>query len=102
MLDQLESKLTYIHRQNVPDTAKDIYQNCNKDLVQLIDTIEDSAVSTLGTLFSCIPLAYEHTEDQVPHFKEKKEKGVLGEYKVCIYNPVRNKYIYHSQRLCLL
>jgi len=74
LLDQLESKLTDTERQNVPDTAKDIYQNNNTDLVQLIDTIGDSTVSILGTLFSSEPLAYEHTEDQVPHFKKKKKR----------------------------
>lgn len=74
LLEQLESKLTDTERQNIPDTAKDIYQNNNTDLAQLIDTIGDSAVSILGTLFSSDPLLYEHTDDQVPHFKKKKKR----------------------------
>lgn len=74
LLDQLESKLTDTERQNVPDTAKDIYQNNNTDLARFIDTIGDSAVSILGTLFSSDPLVYEHTDDQVPHFKKKKKR----------------------------
>lgn len=74
LLDQLESKLTDTERQNVPDTAKDIYRNNNTDLAQLIDTIGDSAVSILGTLFSSDPLVYEHTDDHVPHFKKKKKR----------------------------
>lgn len=74
LLDQLESKLTDTERQNVPDTAKDIYQNNNTDLARFIDTIGDSAVSILGTLFSSDPLVYEHAEDQVPHFKKKKKR----------------------------
>lgn len=74
LLELLESKLTDTESQNVPDTAKNIYQNSNKDLAQLIDTIGNSAVSVLGTLFSCEPLGYEHTDDQVPHFKKKKKR----------------------------
>ncbi|MBA5793518.1 molybdopterin-guanine dinucleotide biosynthesis protein MobB [Flavobacterium sp. xlx-214] len=74
LLEQLESKLTDTERQNVPDTAKDIYQNNNTDLAQLIDTIGNSTVSILGTLFSSEPLAYEHADDQVPHFKKKKKR----------------------------
>lgn len=78
LLDQLESKLTDTERQNVPDTVKDIYQNNNTDLARFIDTIGDSAVSILGTLFSSDPLVYEHTDDQVPHFKKKKKRRPGG------------------------
>ncbi len=74
LLEQLESKLTDIERQNVPDIAKDIYQNNNTDLAQLTDTIGDAAVSTLGALFSSDPLGDEYTEDQVPPFKKKKKR----------------------------
>ena len=74
LLDQLESKRSGTDRQNILDTAKEIYQNNSPDLDQLIDTIGDSAVSILGTLFSSEPLMYENSEEQLPHFKKKKKR----------------------------
>lgn len=74
LLEQFESKLPDIERQNINDTAKDVYQNSNMELDQLIDTIGNSAVSILGALFSSEPLMYENTEDQIPHYKKKKKR----------------------------
>ncbi|PJR03121.1 DUF5712 family protein [Avrilella dinanensis] len=74
LLDQLESKRSGTDRQNILDTAKEIYQNNSPDLDQLIDTIGDSAVSILGALFSSEPLMYENSEEQLPHYKKKKKR----------------------------
>jgi len=74
VLNQIESKLNDTDRQNILDTAKEIYQNNSPDLDQLIDTIGDSAVSILGALFSSEPLMYENSEEQLPHYKKKKKR----------------------------
>ncbi len=75
LLDQVESKGNDTgYRQNILDTAKEIYQNNSTDLNRLIGTVGDSAVSILGSLFSSGPLTHESTEDQVLHFKKKKRK----------------------------
>jgi len=74
LLDELESKLTDTEGQNIHDTAKDIYQNSNMELDQLIDTIGGSATSILSALLSPEPLIYENTEEQLVHFKKKKKR----------------------------
>jgi len=74
LLEQFESKLPDIERQNINDTAKDIYQNSNMQLDQLIDTIGGSATSILSALLSPEPLIYENTEEQLVHFKKKKKR----------------------------
>lgn len=74
LLDQLESKRSGTDRQNILDTAKEIYQNNSPDLDQLIDTIGNSAVSILGALFSSEPLMYENSEEQLPHYNKKKKR----------------------------
>lgn len=74
LLEQFESKLPDIERQNILDTAKEIYQNNSPDLDQLIDSIGNSAVSILGALFSSEPLMYENSEEQLPHYKKKKKR----------------------------
>ncbi|WLD24255.1 DUF5712 family protein [Flavobacterium dauae] len=74
LLEQFESKLPDIERQNINDTAKDIYQNSNMELDQLIDTIGGSATSILSALLSPEPLIYENTEEQLVHFKKKKKR----------------------------
>ena len=74
LLDQLESKRSGTDRQNILDTAKDIYRNNNTELNQFIDSIGNSAVSILGALFSSEPLMYENSEEQLPHYKKKKKR----------------------------
>ena len=74
LLDQLESKRSGTDRQNILDTAKEIYQNSNMELDQLIDTIGGSATSILSALLSPEPLIYENTEEQLVHFKKKKKR----------------------------
>lgn len=74
LVDELESKRTDTEGQNIHDTAKDIYQNSNMELDQLIDIVGAFATSILSVLLSPEPLMCENSEDQVPYHKKKKRK----------------------------
>jgi hypothetical protein len=74
LLNQLESSLGDTNRQNVLNTARDIYHNNNTELSQLIEGIGNSTVSLFDLLPSSEPLVYENPQDHLSHKINKKKR----------------------------
>src|SRR5690554_4313284 len=78
LLNEFEDKLPIIERQDIHNTAKDIYSNNHLHLEELLETVGNSATSLLSALLSPEPLIYENTEEQYfPLQKKKKRKRDL-------------------------